>query len=211
MRTRIKICGIRTPEHARAAADAGADAVGLVFYGPSPRAVDADAAARIVAALPPFVATVGLFVNAPMDVIHPILAKVPLDLLQFHGDESPEYCARSPRPYVRGVRMAPETDLLEFERSFSNARALLLDAHVTGTFGGTGQRFDWSMLEARPPVRPYILSGGLTVDNVGVAVRRLRPWAVDVSSGVESERGIKDVAKIRDFIQAVRDADAQSS
>ena len=209
-RTRIKICGIREPHHARVAADAGADAIGLVFYGPSPRFVTPEQAARVAAALPPYVMAVGLFVDAPADEIRAILGQVRLDLLQFQGDEAPEFCEQFGVPYVRAVRMGPGTDLIEYEQRFSRAKALLLDAHVPGTPGGTGTKFDWGEIP-RGVRLPLILSGGLTIDNVGRAVREVKPWAVDVSSGVEASRGSKDPAKIVEFIRSVRSEDAASS
>lgn len=210
-RTRVKICGLREPAHARAAAEAGADAIGLVFYPPSPRFVTADAAARVAAVLPPFVAAVGLFVDASEAEVRRVLAAVPLDLLQFQGEEPPDFCARFGKPYVRAVRMGQGTDLLEYARRFSSAKALLLDAHSPdGKPGGTGLTFDWSAIPAGLPI-PVILSGGLDATNVGRAVREVRPWAVDVSSGVESSRGVKDPAKIVEFIRSVRREDAGQS
>ena len=209
-RTRIKICGIREPDHARIAAEAGADAIGLVFYGDSPRHVDAVRAARIARQLPPYVMAVGLFVNSGADEVRLILEEVPLELLQFQGDEPPEFCARFGIPYVRAVRMAPGVDLLECSRRFAGARALLLDAHVPGEAGGTGAAFDWTRIPRDLPI-PVILSGGLTPGNVARAVREVKPWAVDVASGVESTRGTKDPAKIVEFIRSVRREDAATS
>jgi len=208
-RTRIKICGIREALHACVAADAGADAIGLVFYRESPRYVTPGAAAAIAATLPPFVMTVGLFVDASEAKVRDALATVRLDLLQFHGTESPEYCASFGVPYVRAVPMAPGIDLLEWAGRFSAARALLLDAHAPGQPGGTGRSFDWAAIPHDLPI-PLILSGGLTVDNVGRAVREVQPWAVDVSSGVEASRGSKDPQKIVEFIRSVRREDAGS-
>jgi phosphoribosylanthranilate isomerase len=206
--TRIKICGITRPEDAAAAADAGADAVGFVFYPPSPRAVAPARAAEIVAVLPPFVTSVGLFVNATREAVLSTLAAVPLDLLQFHGDEPPEYCGQFGRPFLKAVRVRPAIDLLKYARSYAGAgraRGLLLDAYVDGTHGGTGRTFDWSIIPGGLAL-PVILSGGLSPGNVGQAVRQVRPAAVDVSSGVESAPGIKDPAKITAFIQAVRNS-----
>lgn len=208
-RTRIKICGLRDPAHARVAAEAGADAVGLVFYGPSPRYVEIAQAQEVVAALPPYVMAVGLFVNAPEGDVRKVLASVRLDLLQFQGDEPPEFCGRFGVPFVRAVRMAEGTDLLEYERRFHRAKALLLDAHVPGQPGGTGRTFDWSGIPRNLSI-PLILSGGLTVQNVARAVREVRPWAVDVSSGVEVGRGLKDPALIVEFIRSVRREDADT-
>jgi phosphoribosylanthranilate isomerase len=206
-RTRVKICGIREAAHARLAADAGADAIGLVFYPESPRYVATHAAAAIAAALPPYVMAVGLFVNESEAGVRAVLDAVALDLLQFQGDESPEFCESFGRPYVRAVRMEAGTDLIEYAGRFHRAKALLLDAHVPGQRGGTGQTFDWAGFPREFPL-PLILSGGLTVQNVGRAVREVRPWAVDVSSGVERERGVKDPAKIVEFIRSVRSEDA---
>jgi len=207
-RTRIKICGLRDPDHVRIAADAGADAIGVVFYKPSPRYVTPDEAASVAAAVPPYVTAVGLFVNEPADSVKAILARVPLGLLQFQGEEAPEYCASFGVPFVRAVAMEPGTDLVELAHRFSRARALLLDAHVPGVPGGTGSTFDWSRIPPNLPI-PVILSGGLTAQNVGQAVREVRPWAVDVSSGVERGRGVKDPGKIVEFIRSVRREDAR--
>ena len=209
-RTRIKICGIREPLHAHVAAEAGADAIGLVFWAKSPRYITPAQAARIAAELPAFVMAVGLFVDASADEVNAVLRVVPLDLLQFHGDESPEFCAQFGVPYVRAVRMEEGTDLVEYAQRFSRAKALLLDAHVPGTPGGTGTVFDWGRIP-RGVAKPLILSGGLTIDNVGRAVREVKPWAVDVSSGVEASRGSKDPGKIVEFIRSVRIEDAASS
>jgi len=205
MRTRAKICGIRETEHALCAAEHGADAIGLVFHAPSPRAVTATAAARICAALPPFVTTVGLFVDAPPEQVRAILAEVPLDMLQFHGEESPAQCAAFGRPWMRAVRVGPGSDLLKYALEFRSARALLLDADVAGEFGGTGRRFDWTVVP-RPFPLPLVLSGGLTPDNVGEAIAKVQPWAVDVSSGVEVSRGAKDCSRIEAFLRSVRNA-----
>ncbi len=206
-RTRIKICGLREVAHARVAADAGADAIGLVFHRPSPRYVSPAEAARVSASLPPFVTAVGLFVDASAAEVRAILGEVALDLLQFHGDETPEFCAAFDRPFIRAVRMGPGINLLEYAQRFSRARALLLDAYRPGEPGGTGHTFDWADIPRDLPV-PLILSGGLTAANVGRAVREIRPWAVDVSSGVEAVRGIKDPQKIIEFIRSVRREDA---
>jgi phosphoribosylanthranilate isomerase len=203
-RTRIKICGISQPLHARIAADAGADAIGLVFYAKSPRHVTPEQAARIVAELPPFV------MDASAAEIRAVLEQVPLDLLQFHGDQSAEFCGQFGVPYVRAVRMEAGTDLVEYAQRFPRAKALLLDAHVPGVPGGTGTMFDWGRIP-REVAKPLILSGGLTIDNVGRAVREVKPWAVDVSSGVEASRGSKDPGKIVEFIRSVQREDAASS
>lgn len=206
MRTRIKICGITRPEHALAAAAAGADAIGLVFYPPSPRFLSVERAREIADAAPPFVQSVALFVNADAAQVAQVIGRVHPALLQFHGEETPAFCGQFGVPYLKACRVAPGVDLLEYLRPFSAARGWLLDAHVE-EYGGVGASFDWSRVPARL-ARPLVLSGGLTCDNVGAAVRRVRPWAVDVSSGVESEKGIKDAAKIAAFIAEVRNADA---
>lgn len=208
MRTRIKICGLKEPAHARLAAEEGADAIGLVFHPQSPRHVELDRAAEVAAAVPPFVTVTGLFVNAAESTIREAIARVPLDLLQFHGDETPEECQRYGRPYLRAVRMEEGVDLVEYAHRFSRAKALLLDAYVPGTPGGTGRTFDWNRIPRDLPL-PIVLSGGLEAGNVGLAMRQARPWAVDVSSGVERERGVKDPAKIAAFIRSVQREDVR--
>jgi phosphoribosylanthranilate isomerase len=208
--TRIKICGLTRAEDALAACGGGADAVGLVFYEASPRRVSLAQAAQIASALPPFVTIVGLFVDAEEAFVRQVLAEVPLCLLQFHGDEAPEYCAQFSRPYVKAIRVKEGVDLLQSASVFQAAKGLLLDAHVEGIPGGTGTSFDWSIIPSDLPL-PVILSGGLNVDNVGAAIESVRPYAVDVSSGVEASRGIKDVEKITAFINQVRQIDVQLS
>jgi phosphoribosylanthranilate isomerase len=207
MATAVKICGITRPEDALAAARAGAHAVGLVFYAPSPRHVTPARAAEIIRVLPPFVTTVGLFVDAGAEEVSSTLAEAPVGLLQFHGGETPEFCRQFKRPYVKAARVKPGVDLLQYARDFYDAKALLLDAYVEGLHGGSGAAFDWSLIPRGLPL-PVILSGGLTPENVMDAVRRVRPSAVDVSSGVESARGIKDAQKIAAFIKGVRSGDA---
>jgi phosphoribosylanthranilate isomerase len=199
MAVRVKICGITREQDLHAACDAGADALGFVFYEKSPRNVTAMAAAALVRELPPFVQSVGLFVNAAPAFIESVLKAVPLDLLQFHGDETAADCACHGRPYIKAVRVNRDTDLLKWAADFEDARGLLLDAYVPGVPGGTGERFDWSLIPQKMP-KAVILSGGLTPDNVVEAVEQVRPWAVDVSSGVEMARGIKDAHKIAQFI-----------
>lgn len=205
MRTRIKICGITRVEDALVAAEQGADALGFVFYRASPRWVEPARAAAIVAALPPLLTAVGLFVNAEPAFVRAVLAEVPLGLLQFHGDEDEAYCRQFERPYLKAARMRPGFDLVQYAASFPSAQALLLDAFVEG-YGGGGKTFDWDLIP-RALARPIVLSGGLAPDNVGDAVRRLRPAAVDVSSGVEAAKGIKDHAAIAAFIAGVRNAE----
>ena len=206
MATAVKICGITRLEDALASIRAGAHAIGFVFYPPSPRYIAPASASSILRALPPFITTVGLFVDASEEEVRATVSRAPVQLLQFHGAESPEYCRQFGRPYMKAVRMGPEVDLLQYARDYHDARALLLDAYVEGLHGGSGVSFDWSRVPARLPL-PVIVSGGLTVENVGEAVRRVRPSAVDVSSGVESAKGIKDAARIAAFIAGVRNAD----
>jgi phosphoribosylanthranilate isomerase len=205
VRTRIKICGITRAEDARSAAHAGADAIGLVFYPPSPRYLSTELAVEIRDALGPFVQTVALFVNPDAAHVAQVLQRVRPALLQFHGEETPEFCAQFGAPYVKACRVRPGIDALEYLRPFSRAAAWLFDSHVP-EYGGVGEAFDWSLLPATRE-RPVILSGGLARENVAAAVRKVRPWGVDVSSGVESAKGIKDAAKIAAFIAEVRNAD----
>lgn len=206
-RTRIKICGITRAEDALEAARLGVDAIGLIFYAGSPRHVTADRAAAIVATLPPFVTTVGLFVDPTEDDVRAVLASVPLDLLQFHGAEAPDFCARFGRPYMKAIAAAPGVDLLQSAGFYAGARALLVDAYVPGVHGGTGVQADWHSIPKEFPM-PIVLAGGLHADNVAEAVRTVRPWAVDVSSGVEQAKGIKAPHKMSAFVRGVRDADA---
>jgi len=217
-RTRVKICGITRAEDGIAAARAGADAIGLIFWPGTPRCVSFEQARAIIAALPAFVTAVGLFVDPDPATVHAVLAAVPLDLLQFHGDEPPELCASFGRPYIKAVPVKPGNDLLQYAGRFSGARALLFDAFQPGgTPGGTGATFDWAQL---PPqltdASPHrlILSGGLNPGNVAAAIRQVRPWGVDVSSGVEvtgddgrPRKGIKSSTKIFAFLREVRSAD----
>ena len=201
--TRIKICGITRVEDALAAAQAGADAIGLVFYERSPRHVSIAQAAQLAAALPPFVSVVGLFVNAEAALVREVLAQVSLDLLQFHGDESPEYCAQFGKPYLKAIRVKAGVDLLQCASDFRGAKGLLLDAYMEGIPGGTGATFDWNLIPRQLSL-PVILSGGLAAENVAAAIEQVRPYAVDVSSGVEASKGIKDAAKIAAFINEVK-------
>lgn len=205
MAVRVKICGITRLQDLHAACEAGADALGFVFYAKSPRHVSIATAAALLRELPPFVQGVGLFVNAEPAFIESVLQAVPLDLLQFHGDETPADCARFGRPYIKAVRVNRETDLLKCAADFDAARGLLLDAYVPGVPGGTGERFDWRLIPPNLP-KPVVLSGGLTPDNVAEAVQGVRPWAVDVSSGVEATKGIKDAHKIAQFIANAKTA-----
>ena len=205
MRTRIKICGITRPGDGVAAAQAGADAIGLVFYPPSPRYLSLERAREIRDALPPLVQTVALFDNPDAAQVAQVIGGVHPAMLQFHGDESPDFCAQFGVPFTKACRVKAGIDALEYLRPFSRAAAWLFDSHVP-EYGGAGESFDWSLVPARRD-RPLILSGGLALDNVAEALRRVRPWGVDVSSGVESAKGVKDAAKIAAFIAEVRHAD----
>lgn len=208
-RTRVKICGICRAEDARAAADAGADAIGLVFYPPSPRAVTLEQAVAIAGALPAFVSSVALFVNPRPEEVELVLRRLRPDLLQFHGDEDAGFCAQFAMPYLKAVRVGAATgaaDLLECASRFHSAKALLLDTLAAGVYGGSGESFDWRVVPATMRGQ-IVLSGGLTPENVGGAVRAVRPWAVDVSSGVEAGKGVKDHRKVAQFIEAVKNAD----
>jgi phosphoribosylanthranilate isomerase len=204
VRTRVKICGITRPADALAAARAGADAIGLVFYPPSPRYLSLERAREIRDVLPPFVQTVALFVNADGAQVSQVIGRVHPAMLQFHGDEAPDFCAQFGLPFVKACRMKQGVSALEYLRPFSSAAAWLFDSHVP-EYGGVGESFDWSLVPATD--KPVILSGGLSRDKVAEAIRRVRPWGVDVSSGVESAKGIKDAAKIAAFIAEVRNAD----
>lgn len=202
---RTKICGITRIEDALVAVEAGADAIGFVFYAKSPRAVDVRQARAIIEQLPPFVTTVGLFVNASRCELNEILEVVPLDLLQFHGDETPADCEGYHRPWIKALRVRPGDDLEAACQQYSGARGILLDTYVAGVPGGTGEAFDWSLVPARLS-KPIILAGGLSADNVGQAIAQVNPYAVDVSGGVEQAKGIKDASKIEAFMRAVRAA-----
>jgi phosphoribosylanthranilate isomerase len=206
MTTVIKICGLTRVQDALFAARSGAHAIGLVMYRNSPRFVEHRQARQIVDALPPFVMPVALMVDPTPADVEKVIDKVKPALLQFHGDETPDFCSSFSLPYIKAVRVGPEVDLLQYARLYAGAKGLLLDAFVDGTQGGTGATFDWELIPSELPL-PLILAGGLNPHNVTEAVQRVRPWAVDVSSGVESEKGIKDVAKIAAFIRGVKDAD----
>ncbi len=210
MRTRVKICGLTREADVDAAAAAGADAIGLVFHPASPRAVTPDLARRLCDHLPPFVTVVGLFVDAPQEAVSSVLDRVPLELLQFHGDEDPALCASFGRRWLKAVRMRPGLDLDAVARHYAGAAGLLLDAYDPVLAGGTGQRFDWGRIPATL-ARRIVLAGGLTPENVADAIRRVRPYGVDVSGGVESAKGIKDRAKIFRFMQGVKDGEQSRS
>ena len=203
-RTRIKICGLTREEDVRAAVAAGADAIGFVFYPPSPRYVSFERAAELARLVPPFVSIVGLFVNPAPDFVREALAKVPLQVLQFHGDEQETNCVGFGLPYIKAARMRPGLDLLKYAACFPGAQGLLVDAFVEG-YGGGGETFDWSLIPSKLPL-PLILSGGLNAGNVTEAVRCVQPWAVDVSSGVEAAKGIKDAVRIIEFVAGVQHA-----
>jgi phosphoribosylanthranilate isomerase len=204
-RTRIKICGITRPEDARAAVELGADALGLVFYAPSPRCVSVEQAWEIARVVPPFVTLVGLFANETKLAVRRVMEAVPIQLLQFHGEEDESFCRSFHAPYIKAARVRPGLDLVKYAESYPTAQGLLLDAYVEG-YGGGGKTFDWSLIPSHLPL-PVILSGGLDAGNVAEAVRAVRPWAVDVSSGVEAAKGIKDTEKIAAFIAGVKHAD----
>ena len=209
-RTRIKICGITRIDDALCAASAGADAIGLIFYPPSPRVVTIEQAASISAVLPPFVSTVALFVNASVQEIEGVIRHLRPSILQFHGDEDAAFCTQFGVPFIKagrvGETMRP-ADLLEYADEFKTARAVLLDTLARGLYGGSGESFDWKLIPTEMR-RRVLLSGGLHPENVSGAIHLIRPWAVDVSSGVEASKGVKDHAKIHKFIEEVRNADA---
>lgn len=207
MRTRIKICGLTRADDVRAAVEAGADAIGFVFYPHSSRAVSVEQARELCAVLPPFVSSVGLFVNAEPAHVREVLHEVPLSVLQFHGDEEPDYCAAFARPWMKAARVRAGFDLLNYAARFAGASGLLVDAWVEG-YGGGGEVFDWSLLPAECPL-PLVLAGGLDPGNVGQAVEQVRPWAVDVSSGVEAAKGVKDRVLMEAFVAGVREADGR--
>ncbi len=201
MRVRVKICGITRPEDAIAAAKCGADAIGLVFYGPSPRNVALQQAAEIADALPPFITKVGLFVDPSEAHVWDVLDQVPIDVIQFHGDESVDHCERFDRPYIKAIRMKSAVDIRELVSQYESAQGILLDTYVEGVPGGTGQTFDWSSIPKLDV--PMILAGGLTPSNVADAIARTQPYAVDVSGGVESEKGKKNPELIEAFVRSV--------
>jgi phosphoribosylanthranilate isomerase len=203
--TRVKMCGITRSLDGLVAAEAGADAIGLVFYAKSPRNVGLDQAASIVRVLPPFVTTVALFVNPPPSEVEAVLRKVRPDVLQFHGEETPEFCRSFGVPYLKAARVRPQTDLLQFAAVYADAQGLLLDAWSEAGHGGTGERFDWNMIPDHLP-KPIILAGGLGPVNVRHAIGLVHPWAVDVSSGIEIAKGIKDAALIAAFMKEVKNA-----
>ena len=205
MRTRVKICGITRAQDALEAIKQGADAIGLVFYPKSPRNVSAAQAAEIVSKIPAFVTVVGLFVDAAPTFIQEVLSIVRLDLLQFHGDETASQCCQYSRPYMKAIRVKSDTNLVQYAADYADAKALLLDAFAEGVPGGTGLVFDWSLIPHNYPL-PIVLAGGLNAENVTVAIEQVRPYAVDVSGGVEASKGIKDAAKMAAFMRGVSNA-----
>lgn len=204
-RTRVKICGITRVQDALEAVRCGADAIGLVFYAASQRCVSVQQAQQIVAALPPFVSVVALFVNATQTEIEAIVSQVRIDIVQFHGDETVQECERIKLPYFKAIRVKHDTNLLQYEADFASAKALLLDTYSESAYGGTGHVFDWDLIPETMS-KPVILAGGLTADNVGLAIKKVQPYAVDISGGVELSKGVKDAKKIAAFMQAVQDA-----
>ena len=201
--TRIKICGITTREDAKMACDSGADAIGLVFYPPSPRFVTIEQAVDVLACLPPFTTSVALFVNAQRQEIEHVLQQVAIDLIQFHGNESAEFCASFKRPYIKAVRMKNGLDLYSVQKEYASARGLLLDTYKKGVPGGTGETFNWDKVPHDLNL-PVILAGGLVADNVSQAINVVRPYAVDVSGGVEASKGRKDRQKIIQFMNSAK-------
>lgn len=208
--TRIKICGITGEQDLHAVASCGADAIGLVFYEKSPRHVSLQQAVKLAHAVPPFVTVVGLFVNPAVEYVREVLAQVSLDVLQFHGEETPEFCEQFGKPYLKAIRVKAGVNLVQCAARYAGAQGLLLDAFIEGTHGGTGESFDWALIPHDLPL-PVILSGGLHADNVAAAIAQVRPYAVDVSSGVEAGKGIKDAAKVAAFINEVKKIDLQLS
>lgn len=202
MRVRVKICGITRVEDALNAVEEGADAIGLVFYDQSPRNVSINQAIEITHQIPAFVSVVGLFVNAEASFVNEVISKAKIDLLQFHGDESPEECASYSLPFIKAIRVKSDTNLVQYVKEYSVAKALLLDAYTEGVAGGTGHVFDWSLIP-KQLAKPIILAGGLKADNVAQAIQQVMPYAVDVSGGVEASKGIKDAEKIAAFMREV--------
>ena len=202
MHTRIKICGIKHLDDALKAVECGADAIGLIFVEKSPRYVSLTEARVIAESMPPFVTVVGLFMNASAETVREALKVVPLNLLQFHGEESPEFCDQFEVPYIKVLRMRDNANIVAFAQDYPNAAGILLDSYHKGAGGGTGQSFDWDLIPDDVPL-PLILAGGLNSENVASAIEAVKPYAVDVSSGVESEPAVKDHKKIEQFIKEV--------
>ncbi len=206
MRTRVKVCGLTQVDNARQVAQTGVDSIGLVFYSPSPRAVSIEQAVAICQVLPPFVSVTALFVDEAVEQVEQVLKQVPIDLLQVHGDESADYCRQFGKPYLKALRVRPGLDLMQQAQTYHDARGLLLDAYKAGVPGGTGETFDWQLIDPELPL-PVVLAGGLTADNVADAITQVQPQAVDVSGGVESAKGIKDIESVKYFIEEVVRAD----
>ena len=207
--TAIKICGLTSVENALEVAESGVSAVGLVFYPESPRNVSLDIAKNIVESLPPFVSAVGLFVNPSPEEVSRTLESVDLHVLQFHGEENADFCSKFRKPYLKAINVSAEVDLVEYAKAYEGASGLLLDTFSEKVRGGTGETFDWDLVPTELDV-PIVLAGGLRSDNVAAAIDRVRPWAVDVSSGVEgTQKGVKDPALVRDFIDEVKNAEAR--
>ena len=202
LRVRVKICGITSVQDALTAVKHGADAIGLVFYAPSSRNVSIAQAQEIARQIPAFVSVVGLFVNAEASFVNKVISQVKINLLQFHGDETPEACSQFSLPFIKAIRVKPDTNLIQCAIDFSAAKALLLDTYTEGLMGGTGHVFDWDLIP-KQMAKPVILAGGLTADNVAQAIQKVQPYAVDVSGGVEMSKGIKDADKIAAFMQQV--------
>jgi phosphoribosylanthranilate isomerase len=206
MKYRIKICGLTKQEDVQSAVSLGADALGFVFYHASPRAVSIKDAASLIKSLPPFVTTVGLFVNATANEVNDAIKHCALDLLQFHGNETPDYCKQFSRPYIKAIRVSSQHDIIKASKLYHGAKALLLDAFVEGVEGGTGKSFDWSLIPEFISL-PWVLAGGLTEKNIYQCLKDVHPYAVDVSSGVERSLGLKDVNKMQHFIKEVHRAE----
>lgn len=203
---RTKICGLTRPEDVASAVEAGADALGFVFYEPSPRSVDVEQAKELIKSVPAFVTTVALFVDPSVELVEQVIAECQIDLLQFHGEETPEFCQQFSRPYMKAVRVKNTEDIEKADQIYTDAKALLLDAYVENIPGGTGKTFDWSLVPSKL-TKPWILAGGLSVENVKSSILQTQPYAVDVSGGVEAAKGIKSADKIQQFISEVRSAE----
>lgn len=203
MSVRVKVCGITRSEDAIAAVQYGVDAIGFVFWPHSARYIDPESARRIAEVIPPFICTVGVYVDPDAAWVEQTARAAKLNLLQFHGDESPEFCNQFPQPYIKAIRVKPDADLLQYAQRYGAAKGLLLDTYAADMPGGTGHAFDWQLIPQQLSL-PLILSGGLNPDNVARAIKQTQPWAVDVSSGVEASKGIKDEKKIIAFMQGVK-------
>jgi len=203
MSVRVKVCGITRCEDAKIAVQLGVDAIGFVFWPKSARYISPDLARQIATNIPPFICTVGVYVDPDLEWVEETVKVAKINLLQFHGDESPEFCNQFSQPYIKAIRVKQDTDLLQYVEWYSTAKGLLLDTYTVDTPGGTGHVFDWRLIPQHLPM-PLILSGGLNSNNVAMAIKQIQPWAVDVSSGVEASKGIKDEKKIFAFMQGVK-------